>query len=615
LILSDNLRAAHPINEVVGTSGGTTPLSRTSSFNVHVHTHQQQQRSQRPSVVTAFVPDAELLGDSGWLRTKRTSSNASSAYTSTTGRTAVTPDTDVMGPPPMPSLPVYHPRKTPTTPRRKAVPQSGMFTASMDGPRPKSVAMDLGSDSSPMRALAGLYAREDGLDNAFQNSPVKLPMSRSTDAVNLFSQASLGGRSQNKRNSSDIRTLLSPHKKIDPDDSGEVDVFAWAEGEIARSEVADFSVDASLSHSVEELPSFSSLVAEVGSADTHGDLSFDSTSLRRTQSTHATDVFEFLLPGKSQVSGERDQIRRSASTGAADILHKPLDDVFQYVEPGSHKTTKSMSTIGTPSRNHSAVSPDTPRRTNSTGANTVMGSHRRTRSAGALAALGSSVGPSRIPLPSSPTPVQKQPELSMRGPRAMPPPSPVRRIIPLSYEDDFEPQTPTTVVPDDEDDDIASPTMTLNELERSPSRSPTKKRRSLVVDKENARPLFSTPTTKGHARSHTLDSLFNSSMKPLPPAPVTPARKNSTVSRSAALGDSVNSKRFTFGAPAGHAGLDEGEEVVDPRSLIVPHSPAVSTTSSSELSPVARDFMQAARDNALHRQRSQRSQRSQQIAF
>ncbi|KAH7101273.1 hypothetical protein BKA62DRAFT_672145 [Auriculariales sp. MPI-PUGE-AT-0066] len=570
----------HPINNIA-TSNANAQLSRASSYSVRVTS--QQTPSRTPSA--KFPSDApELPTQNGWERIPKRTPGPSNTSISTRRSTA----TLLNMPPPLPLLPPSVPPKVPSAVRRKPIPSLSAEAG--------NTTLLVQSDPS-VRALAGLYSREGGLDSAFHNSPVKLPVSRSTDAVNLLSEPNRS-RPHNRRHSMDLHSLLhvSPSKATnDPgNDSGDSDVLTWADRLIERTLGDDGDTSLGISSDDEQelnMLSFSSMTAEVGSADVHESgtrrLSETSTtaSLVRGGSLRANQVFDFLLT-KNNSEG---QIKRSASAGSTALMsslnHRSL------VESNLRKTAISTPALRTPNRTIPANSSlnksdhDVLRQSNDKAGTTLSSATAREDRNSTLPT--SSFGSSLIPLPVTRIRTQEVHHLSqakMHGPRPMP--SPMHRTAPLLDEDVFSKPT----IPAAQMADPQGPFVTPIK-KAQPAPSPRRRTSIVDADKENASVTPDGPISTSGKKCARYDSIADG-MSSIPVTPLRPSFQTKA--------NGLTNSRYTFGTPVLHNTAISPEGKMSP-GLQIPPSPVVSTTSSSELSPYAQDLM-----SEIRRQKTQR---------
>ncbi|KZV91527.1 hypothetical protein EXIGLDRAFT_769872 [Exidia glandulosa HHB12029] len=273
----------HPINDVTrANSRASSYLDRQPSYKVHVH--EPQRRSRVPSSHSDMAPP----------------------------------------PPPPTRKPVPSLDVGPVTPPRQTAQPPPILS-----PEDARQLQRLRSDAN-LSNLMALYATHGAqprdLDEQFRNTPA-----RDRDRE----------RKQRNRASTDLRSLLhaSPAKDSDDDDEDESgDVLAWAD-KLIDATMLDANPDPDASflplpepEQDEELY-FSSLIAEVGSADAHSpsarldsdmapvqvapDDAREKAQLTRSGSVRASLVFDFLLRKEDQRDDDHDRsLRRSASTGS-----------------------------------------------------------------------------------------------------------------------------------------------------------------------------------------------------------------------------------------------------------------------------------------------------------
>ncbi|KZV87144.1 hypothetical protein EXIGLDRAFT_840196 [Exidia glandulosa HHB12029] len=274
----------HPINDVTrANSRASSYLDRQPSYKVHVH--EPQPRSRVPSSRSDMAPPP---------------------------------------PPPPTRKPVPSLDVGPVTPPRQTAQPPPILS-----PEDARQLQRLRSDAN-LSNLMALYATHGAqprdLDEQFRNTPA-----RDRDRE----------RKQRNRASTDLRSLLhaSPAKDSDDDDEDESgDVLAWAD-KLIDATMLDANPDPDASflplpepEQDEELY-FSSLIAEVGSADAHSpsvrldsdmapvqvapDDAREKAQLTRSGSVRASLVFDFLLRKEDQRDDDHDRsLRRSASTGS-----------------------------------------------------------------------------------------------------------------------------------------------------------------------------------------------------------------------------------------------------------------------------------------------------------
>ncbi|EJD41173.1 hypothetical protein AURDEDRAFT_186667 [Auricularia subglabra TFB-10046 SS5] len=288
--LSPNSNApplSHPVNEIArsrASSRASSHLDRTASYVVRVHGPPTRTYSRTTSVASSMAPPPL-------------------PSTSTRRHRPATPPTSCSSPSTESATPATPPSTT-----------SAGFPLSPEDARQLA---RLRSDAS-VADLVTLYTGATALDGAFRNSPTKprtpgLTRTHTRRSEDLDAYGRGEGRPQAKRKSTDLRSLLhaSPAKSDDADDSG--DVLAWADDVINQTMFrADAGQDASdtlprPSFSSEDSNDqelyFSSTIAEVGSAASHANTNvYPSPSdyggkqqLQRGGSVRASDVFSFLL--------------------------------------------------------------------------------------------------------------------------------------------------------------------------------------------------------------------------------------------------------------------------------------------------------------------------------